>query len=437
MSGYDVMLSESQERMLLVTPPNEAGPVRRVMDKWEVECRQVGEIVGPQEVLVSDGGRPIAHLPIQRLAEPPQYRLQGSASQSYYQRQRLELAQVPLPEATPGEILLDLLGSPNIASRRPVHRQYDNQVQTNTVAGPGGDAAVLRIKHSNKGIALTIDGNGRYCYLDPYRGGQIVVAEVCRNLTCAGATPLALTDCLNFGNPENPEVYFQLEWCIRGMARACRALGVPVVSGNVSLYNESRGQAVFPTPVVGGLGLLEDVKSHCRSGFPRDGLVVAVLGVRNLRARASDLAGSEYLVRWRQTLAGRPYVNLALEKRVHELCRRGIEEGIVASAHDCSEGGLAVALAECSIQNGIGFNGEVKLPRRWDAALFGERQSRIVVAMSNDGWDRLQELADASATPVLKLGATGGDRFRIGNSLDLPVAELADAWGHGLERAFA
>jgi phosphoribosylformylglycinamidine synthase len=296
---------------------------------------------------------------------------------------------------------------------------------------------VLRIKHSNKGIALTIDGNGRYCYLDPYRGGQIVVAEVCRNLTCAGATPLALTDCLNFGNPEKPEVYFQLEWCIRGMAKACRALGVPVVSGNVSLYNESRGQAVFPTPVVGGLGLLEDVKSHCRSGFPRDGLVVAVLGLGNLRARASDLAGSEYLVRWRQTLAGRPYVNLALEKRVHELCRRGIEEGTIASAHDCSEGGLAVALAECSIQNGIGFNGEVKLPRRWDAALFGERQSRIVVAVSSDGWDRLQELADASATPVLKLGTTGGDRFRIGNSLDLPVAELADAWGHGLERAFA
>ena len=436
MSGYDVMLSESQERMLLVTPPNEAGPVRRVMDKWEVECRQIGEIVGPREVLVSDGGRPIAHLPIQRLAQPPQYRLQGRASPSFYQRQRLELAQVPLPEGTPGEILLDLLGSPNIASRRPVHRQYDNQVQTNTVVGPGGDAAVLRIKHSNKGIALTIDGNGRYCYLDPYRGGQIVVAEVCRNLTCAGATPLALTDCLNFGNPEKPEVYFQLEWCIRGMAKACRELGVPVVSGNVSLYNESRGQAVFPTPVVGGLGLLEDVKSHCRSGFPRDGLVVAALGLGNLRARASDLAGSEYLVRWGRTLAGRPYIDLALEKRVHELCRLGIEEGIIASAHDCSEGGLAVALAECSIQNGVGFNGEVKLPRRWDAALFGERQSRIVVAIPNDRWDRLQELADASTTPVLKLGTTGGDRFRIGNSLDIAVEELADSWGHGLERAF-
>ena len=293
------MLSESQERMLLVTPPNEAGPVRRVMDKWEVECRQIGEIVGPREVLVSDGGRPIAHLPIQRLAQPPQYRLQGRASPSFYQRQRLELAQVPLPEGTPGEILLDLLGSPNIASRRPVHRQYDNQVQTNTVVGPGGDAAVLRIKHSNKGIALTIDGNGRYCYLDPYRGGQIVVAEVCRNLTCAGATPLALTDCLNFGNPENPEVYFQLEWCIRGMAKACRALGVPVVSGNVSLYNESRGQAVFPTPVVGGarpagrrkVPLPVGVSPGWTGGGRR-------LGLGNLRARASDLAGSEYLVRW-------------------------------------------------------------------------------------------------------------------------------------------
>ena len=437
MTGYDVMLSESQERMLLVTPPDDAGPVRRVMDKWEVECRQVGEIVGQREVLVSDGGRTIAHLPIQRLTQPPQYRLRGRASESYYQRQRLDLAQIPLPQETPGDILLDLLGSPNIASRRPVYRQYDNQVQTNTVVGPGSDAAVLRIKNSDKGIALTIDGNGRYCYLDPYRGGQIVVAEACRNLTCAGAKPLALTDCLNFGNPENPEVYFQLEWCIRGMAKACRTLGVPVVSGNVSLYNESRGQAIFPTPVVGGLGLLEDVKLHCRSDFPREGLVVAVLGQGNLRPRTSDLAGSEYLVRWQDKLAGRPHIDMDLEKRVQELCRLGIEEGIIASAHDCSEGGLAVALAEGSILGGVGFATEFKLPRRWDGALFGERQSRIVVTLPPEQWDRLQVLAGGRNTPLLRLGTTSGNHFRIANFIDLPVAELSDAWGHGLEKALA
>ena len=172
-------------------------------------------------------------------------------------------------------MLLTLLASPNIASKESVYRQYDHQVQTNTVVGPSSDAAVLRLRGTTKAIALSIDGNGRYCYLDPYRGGQIVVAEVCRNLSCSGAEPLALTDCLNFGDPERPDVYYQLEWCIRGMARACRVLGVPVISGNVSLYNESRGQAIFPTPVVGGLGLLEDVHYRSTSAFPGEGLTVA------------------------------------------------------------------------------------------------------------------------------------------------------------------
>ena len=240
----------------------------------------------------------------------------------------------------------------------------------------------------------------------PTAGGKSSWPEACRNLTCAGAKPLALTDCLNFGNPENPEVYFQLEWCIRGMAKACRTLGVPVVSGNVSLYNESRGQAIFPTPVVGGLGLLEDVKLHCRSDFPREGLVVAVLGQGNLRPRTSDLAGSEYLVRWQDKLAGRPHIDMDLEKRVQELCRLGIEEGIIASAHDCSEGGLAVALAEGSILGGVGFATEFKLPRRWDGALFGERQSRIVVTLPPEQWDRLQVLAGGRNTPLLRLGTT-------------------------------
>ena len=440
MSSYDVMLSESQERMLLMVPPEDAGPVQRVMEKWEVECNQVGEVIDRQEVLVSEGGRPIAHLPIQHLVQPPQYRLRGKASPAYYRRQRLDPGRVPLPDVALGQVLLDLLASPNIASKRSVHRQYDTQVQTNTVVGPGSDAAVLRIKGANaggttKGMALTIDGNGRYCYLDPYRGGQIVVAEACRNLSCAGATPLALTDCLNFGNPENPEVYYQLEWCIRGMAKACRVLNVPVVSGNVSLYNESRGQAVFPTPVVGGLGLLEDVTVHCRSAFQDEKMAVVVLGVGGLRPRNSDLAGSEYLRMYHDTLAGRPYIDLQLEKRVQELCRRLIEQRIIASAHDCSEGGLAVALAECCIQGNVGFNSEIKLPRRWDVALFGERQSRIVVSLPQEGLKILKRLAEESQTPLLRLGTTGGKVFRWGPALELPVQEMNDAWSNGLERA--
>ena len=435
MDGYDVMLSESQERMLLVVPPDGLDAVLGVMDKWEVECRTVGEILGPQEVLVSDSGRPVANLPIRHLSRPPQYRLKGKPAPAYHERQRLDLKTIPVPETSPEELLLGLLLSPNITGKGAVHRQYDSHVQTNTVAGPGGDAAVLRIKNSTKGIALAIDGNSRYCYLDPYRGGQIAVAEACRNLSCSGALPLALTDCLNFGNPEDPEVYYQLEWCIRGMAKACRALEVPVVSGNVSLYNESPGQAVYPTPVVGGLGLLEDVRRHCPSGFTGEGLVVAVLGINGWRPRISDLAGSEYLVQFHQIVAGRPAIDLDLERRVQLLCRRGIYEGIIASAHDCSEGGLAVALAEATIQGGVGFRAAFNLPRRWDIALFGERQSRIVVSLEQGNWPRLQQLATETDTPLLRLGATSGNEFVLGGTLSVQLRDLEDAWNNGLQRA--
>ena len=435
MTGYEVMLSESQERMLLVTPAENVAPVKRIMDKWEVACQEIGSVTGRQWVSVTDGPTPLADLPIRKLVDAPRYRLRGKRSRSETQRQHLTLSDVPIPQEGPEDVLLRLLASPNIASKEPIHRQYDHQVQTNTVVGPGSDAAILRIKGGNKGIALCIDGNGRYCYLDPYRGGQIVVAEVCRNLSCAGATPLALTDCLNFGNPENPEVYYQLEWCIRGMAKACRTLGIPVVSGNVSLYNESRGQAIYPTPVVGGLGLLEDVNRHCRSGFPGDGLAVAVLGLAGWRSRSSDVAGSEYLHVIHGQVLGKPVIDLGLESRVQELCRGSIARGIISSAHDCSEGGLAVALAECCIPNGVGFRAQVPLPRRWDVSLFGERQSRIVVSVEQEKWDDLASLAAETDVPLFRLGNTGGSCFRLGTRLDASIDDLEAAWRGGLEAA--
>ena len=435
MTAYEVMLSESQERMLLIVPPDKVERVKKVFDKWEVSCRPIGLVTGEPEALVLEGSRTVAHLPIQHLTQPPRYRLRGRRSPEMEQRRRLSLATVPLPTLGPGDVLLKLLASPNIASKEAVYRQYDHQVQTNTVVGPGSDASLLRLKGTSKAIALSIDGNGRYCYLDPYRGGQIAVAEVCRNLSCSGAEPLALTDCLNFGDPERPEVYYQLEWCIRGMARACRALGVPVVSGNVSLYNESRGQAIYPTPVVGGLGLLEDVNHYARSCFAAEGLLVALLGADSGRPRASDLAGSEYLQVIHGRIAGRPAIDLAHEKQVQALCRRAIKDGILSSAHDCSDGGLTVALAECCVQGGVGFQGAFGLPRRWDAVLFGERQSRIVVSLDRDAWQRLEQLAAEFGVTVSKLGTTGGDRFRLGRYLDLPLPEISDAWNHGLERA--
>ena len=435
MTGYEVMLSESQERMILVVPLGEEGAVEKVFAKWDVPCYAIGWVVDEPEARVMDGPRQLASLPVEHLVSAPRYRLKGVPGPELKQRQRLEFSHVPLPKEGPADTLLKLLASPNIASKESVYRRYDHQVQTNTVVGPGSDAAVLRIKGTSKAIALCIDGNGRYCFLDPYRGGQIAVAEACRNLSCSGAEPLALTDCLNFGNPERPEVYYQLEWCIRGMARACRVLGVPVVSGNVSLYNESRGQAIYPTPVVGGLGLLEDAGNSCQSGFPEEGLTVALLGAGSLSARAQDLAGSEYLATVHNMVAGRPRIDLSLESRVQQLCRQSIKQGVVASAHDCSDGGLAVAVAESCIQRGVGFQGTAELPSRWDAAMFGENQSRIVVSLPPERWSHLSQMAEAVGVPVTFLGTTGGNYLRWGPPLQLSLQDISDSWRNGLERA--
>ena len=438
MTGYEVMLSESQERMLLVVPPGNVPQVREVFDRWDVPCREVGRVSQEPFAHITDGVQPLAHLPIAELSEAPQYRLQGVPSEDYEARQQLTIQDIPLPSQGAGEILLRLLASPNIASKRSVYQQYDHQVQTNTVVGPGSDAAVLRIKGTGKAIALAIDGNSRYCYLDPYLGGQIAVAEVCRNLSCSGAEPIALTDCLNFGNPERPEIYYQLEQCIRGMARACRILNVPVVSGNVSLYNEAQGQAILPTPVVGGLGLLDSVDRHAAAGFPGEGLTVALLGSEPGRYRVADLAGSEYLQLVLGLVRGRPNIDLRHEKAVQELCRRVIAEGIAASAHDCSDGGLAVALAESSILGGVGFQGNesvARLSRSWDAALFGERQSRVVVSLAPAQWPELQRLAREAGVAVAQLGVTGGGGFQIAQHIDLSLDAIADAWDNGLDRA--
>jgi len=435
MSPYEVMLSESQERMLLVVAPENVPAIKSVFDKWDVTCREIGLIIAEQIAQVAVGSELVADLPIGPLSEAPQYRLEGKPSEEDIRRRQLDLDSVPLPQDGPQEILLRLLASPNIANKEGVYRQYDHQVQTNTVVGPGSDAAVLRIKGTKKAIAVTIDGNGRLCQLDPYQGGLIVVAEACRNLSCSGALPLAVTDCLNFGSPERPDVYYQLEQCIQGIAEACRVLEVPVVSGNVSLYNESRGQAIFPTPVVGGLGLLEDATKATRSAFAGEGLIVGLLGADTKSVDPHDLAGSEYLQRIHGRVEGSPKIDIDLEKRVQALCRDAIEQGLTTSAHDCSEGGLAVALAECSIQGGIGFTGDFPVDGRWDVTLFGERQSRIVVGLPEGQWDALVRLASDSDVPVVKLGYTGGDRFQLKGQVDLSVSQISEVWNKGLEAA--
>jgi len=435
MSAYEVMLSESQERMLLVVAPGDVPAIKSVMDKWDVTCREIGHIIAEQTAQVAVGPELVVDLPIGPLSEAPQYWLEGKPSDADIQRRKLDLDSVSLPQDGPEGTLLRLLAAPNIANKQGVYRQYDHQVQTNTVVGPGSDAAVLRVKGTNKAIAVTIDGNGRLCQLDPYQGGQIVVAEVCRNLSCSGALPLAVTDCLNFGSPERPDVYHQLEQCIQGIAEACRVLEVPVVSGNVSLYNESRGQAIFPTPVVGGLGLLEDASKATRSAFAAEGLVVGLLGAGTSEVESHDLAGSEYLQWIHGRVEGSPRIDIDLEKRVHQVCRSAIGQGLLASAHDCSEGGLAVALAECSIQGDVGFVGDFSIADRWDVILFGEQQSRIIVSLPKEHWNALSRLASGSGVPIVRLGYTGGDRFQLNDQMDLPVSQIADVWNNGLEAA--
>ena len=433
MDPYEVMLSESQERMLLVINPSQKSRVESIFQKWDIPCVEIGTVNKSGVARIYEATRPTAQLPIDLLTSPPRYRLQGVKPREQVELQRYPLGSLPLPQENPNRVLLRLLESANVCSKEDVYRQYDQQVQTNTVIAPGGNAAILRIKGSKKGIALCTDGNGRYSYLDPYKGGAIAVAEACRNISCTGAEPIALTDCLNFGNPEHPETYYQLEWCIRGMTKACRVLGVPVVSGNVSLYNETRGQAIYPTPIVGALGLFEDVKRHVTLGFPGPDHPVILLGVSAVRGRARDLAGSEYLECLHNKVAGRPDIDLELERRVQQLCRRAIQNGIVASAHDCSDGGLAVALSESCIAGGVGFSSDLKVRGRWDAALFGEAQSRIIISLHPESLSDLAKLATEMDVPFVPLGTTVSSQvLTLGGLIDLTVEELEYVWKRGL-----
>ena len=435
MTPYEVMLSESQERMLVVVSGEHQEAVRQVFDKWDLESTVIGEVTDDKLVRVYDGDSLVASLPVEVLTDPPLYGLQGVLPAYMEETRGLDLETLPIPTEIPDSILLRLLSFPDIAGKEWIFRQYDHQVQTNTLQAPGGDAAVLRIKGTGKGIALTTDGNGRYCYLDPFVGGVIAVAEACRNLACVGAEPLALTDCLNFGNPERPEVYYQLERCIDGMAQACQELGVPVISGNVSLYNETRGVAIWPTPVVGALGLLEDAEKRCTTAFKEEDDLVLLLGAAEVSDDAQSLSGSAYLEMVHGKVAGVPSIDLGLEARVQRLCRRAIEEGLLHSAHDCADGGLAGSLAESCGVGGIGFRGTFQVDGRWDAVLFGEAQSRIVVSLAPDDLSVLKRLASEQDVPWVQLGSVGGTAFSLPPLLDVPLDEMEAAWKGGLENA--
>ena len=436
MTPYEVMLSESQERMLVVVKQDCEEKVRKLFQRWDLRCDVIGKVTSDGLARITEGERIVAEAPVELLSSAPTYRLRTQKPTWLKQVQPLDLSVIPdLSLEQCNDTLLRLLASPNLTSKESVYRQYDHQVQVNTVVPPGGDAAVLRLKGTQKGIALTVDGNGRYCYLDPYVGGAIAVAEAARNVVCTGAEPLAVTNCLNFGNPERPDIYYQLKECIRGMARACRELKIPVVSGNVSLYNETRGEAIYPTPVVGVLGLVEDIDKHCTATFRKDGDLVFLIGGSDSWDDQGGLGGSEYLEVIHKRTAGRPYLDIGLEKQVQRCCLEAIGQGLVQSAHDCSDGGLAVALAESCIGSQKGFQGTYwKVSGRSDAALFGETQSRIVVTTTRTERSKLEKLCQKHHVPLTRLGKVGGSQLTIPGYVNLSVNELMVAWCSGLEK---
>ena len=441
MTPYEVMLSESQERMLVIVKPQHEADVRALFEHWELHCATIGAVTDDGIVHVRDGADEVARVPARLLTDAPAYVREGE--QPAWSRALQAFDPASLPDigargngASAGrgaaDVLLVLLASPEIASKRVVWRQYDHQVLTNTVAGPGGDAAVVRIKDTSRALAMSTDGNAAYTYLDPYAGGAIAVAEAARNVACTGARPLALTNCLNFGNPEKPEVYWQLREAIRGMADAARALGIPVISGNVSLYNETAGEAIWPTPVVGCVGLLDDVERRIPGcGFAAEGDAVLLVGEG---PDARDLAGSEYLRVVHGRIAGTPRIDLDAAARLQAFLVAAAERRLLRSAHDVAAGGAAAALAECCIAGGIGLRGDAAAAGRRDVALFGETQSRAVVSCAPERMPEVEALAREHQLDVARAGITGGDRLVYGG-IDAVVSDLQDAYERGLPRA--
>ena len=409
MTPYEIMLSESQERMVVIMKKGTEDDAFKIFKKWGLNAVVIGKVTDDGFFTVKENGKTVARVPSKSLAddaplyerpvEPPLYP---------------EISKKAAPGKSCNAMLMELLADTNIASKSWVYEQYDHMVQTNTCVLPGrADAAVLRIKYSHKKIALTTDGNGKYCFADPYTGGMIAVCEAARNLVCTGAEPAAVTDCLNFGNPEKPAVMCQFRECVKGMSLACRELGTPVVSGNVSFYNESNDTAIYPTPVVGMLGLIDNTPHMDMSFKGKDDLIV-LLG-RNLEEKSSC-----------------PKLDIELEKGVQRTCLEAIRSGIVRSAHDVSEGGLAVALSECCIEGGVGARVSFDEKVNNMSLLFGESQSRIILSVKPGDIFALNSLGKKHNVPVSIIGKVGGSALKIRNGkkklVDIKLGKIISAY---------
>lgn len=429
MTPYEILLSESQERMLLVAKRGKEDQVLQIFKKWDLECAVIGTVTNTGRLVVKMGGKVYADMPAAPVSnEAPLYE---RPMKPHPKQPDADLAQIP-ERKDGGAVLKALLATPNLANKSWIWRQYDYMVRTNTVTRPGdGDAAVLRIKDTKKTIAASTDCNSRYCFLDPFLGGAGAVAESYRNVSASGATPLAITDCLNFGNPEKPEIMWQFSRAVDGISEACTALGTPVVSGNVSLYNETDGRAIYPTPTIGMVGLAENASDDCRFGaiaWENAGDVIYLVG-----QGTPGLGGSEYLASIHGRVEGPPPpVDFAVERSAGATVRDAVRTGLARSAHDISDGGIAVALAECSLaRRPEAMGAKVALPAsalRGDVALFGESHGRYLVAVRAGEESKLEALAKKHGSSLAKLGTTGGDRLVIAGLLDEPLAALDQSW---------
>jgi phosphoribosylformylglycinamidine synthase len=449
MTPYEIMLSESQERMLIIAKRGREDVVRQVFDKWDVPCAEIGRVTSDGVMRVRNDGAIAAEIPAKALAdEAPLYSREAKspAVAASLRDARASLTERRLHEIDVHESLRQLLRDPTIASKNWVYRQYDHTVRTGTMVKPGSDAAVFLVRYANKILAATTDCNSLYCALDTREGGKIAVAEAARNLTCSGARPLAVTDCLNFGNPYKPENFWQLREAVEGVAEACRAFGTPVTGGNVSLYNESPLGVVDPTPTIAMVGLIDDEKHITTQWFKDEGNVIILVGtvaaVSDRRREHELLGGSRYLkVCHGLKLGPPPHVDLAREIKMQNAIRDLIREGLVQSAHDCSDGGLAVALAESCFNPDRLFGTDIALnagDRPAATVLFNESQSRIIISVTPENLNKAIAMLRERDVPSQQLGKVGGDELQIRvneQTFRWRVGEIYDDWWNAIRRA--
>ncbi|HUR79276.1 MAG TPA: phosphoribosylformylglycinamidine synthase subunit PurL [Thermoanaerobaculia bacterium] len=456
MTAYEIMLSESQERMLLVVKKGREAEVERIFEKWDLHAAQIGTVTGDGLMRVKDHGTIVAEIPNTALVnEAPVYNRPTVRPAYLDDVQAFDVLTFSIA-APPRDAFLAILGSPTVASKRWVYRQYDHMVRTNTIVLAGMGAGVVRVKGTSRALALSVDGNGRYCYLDPRRGAALAVAEAARNVACAGATPIGATNCLNFGNPERPEIMWQIVEGIEGIAEACRALDVPITGGNVSLYNETNGVAIYPTPILGVVGVIDDASRVLARAFRAGDDDIVLLG-----EGFGELGGSEYLKVVHGLVKGQPpQLDLQRERALISLLTRAASEGLLRSAHDCSDGGVAVTLAECAFDTGgIGLTvdlppdsvlkgtgaakraGKTAAALAVNAVLFGESASRVVISVRPK--DRADVLAMAAelGVPALLIGRTGGSRLTMRvageTAIDCTLAEAEQVWSSAIARYFS